>query len=654
MDSYDVAISGLTAAQQAFEVIGNNIANAATEGYHCQRINLTPASTIQNGTDILGGGVEVGEVTRIVDTLLEKEITRQQSSLAGVSQELDTLKTIETMFGDLSSDSGLSASIDDFFNSLKELSAHPSEIIYQEQVVSSAESMANQFQVIDDYLTTLDDQIVQEAGSVAKELNSLVESIAELNGDIQRLQVSGGNSNNLCDQRDQCISKLSDIVEIETQLRDNGVMDISIAGIPVTTGTSYNEIEVGLDNNGNLGITISGESNYISDVQGGQLGGLFSLKNTIIPDIQDKFDSLASEIISNVNQNHVQGVGSEGSFSEITGWTMISEDLADSQTPISDGNIYIRITDLNTGQVTRSAIAVDVSEDSLSSIASDITAITGISASVSNSSLHIQADSGYEFDFLPAVFSEPTDSDFSGTVSPPEISVSGIYSGDENQTFTFNVSGTGSVGNGTLQINVVDGNGETVKTLNVGSGYAAGDSLDIGNGITITLGTGDLVDGNTFEVDAFSQSDTTGLLAALGINTFFSGSDASDISVCSDISDSPGRIAVSIGSDMTDNENILSITRLKDMQLEGLDSMTFEEFYQVLVTDIGLDISTRNIRQENIEASIQNLSNQQGEISGVNINDEAAQMLLFEQMFQGMAKYLSTVQNSLSTLMEIM
>ena len=73
-----------------------------------------------------------------------------------------------------------------------------------------------------------------------------------------------------------------------------------------------------------------------------------------------------------------------------------------------------------------------------------------------------------------------------------------------------------------------------------------------------------------------------------------------------------------------------------------------------MVTDIGLEISTRDIRQENTKAAIQNLSNQQSEISGVNINDEAAQMLIFEQMFQAMAKYMSTLQNSMTTLMDLL
>ena len=91
-----------------------------------------------------------------------------------------------------------------------------------------------------------------------------------------------------------------------------------------------------------------------------------------------------------------------------------------------------------------------------------------------------------------------------------------------------------------------------------------------------------------------------------------------------------------------------------DLALSNLDSQTIPEFYRELVTDIGALISNKKMREDNIEIIVQDLNTQQSEISGVNINDEAARMLLFEQMFVAMAKYLTTVQASLSAVMEIM
>jgi len=656
MSNFDIGISGINAAQEAFAVIGNNIANAATDGYHRQRIELTPSVTSGVGSAALGG-VQVAGVTRMIDELLQQEIFRQQSSLSQVSQELSTLGTVETAFGELSGGSGLSAAIDDFFNALQDLSAHPSETIWQHQAVASAENMASQFRTLGEFLSTLQNQIELQADAVVGQINTLATQIAELNDQIQRREISGEQANTLRDQRDQLISDLSELVGVDTHAGEHGAVNISANGMPLVTDTTTLTLEAGLTAaaNGSLGISPAGAYSYDTTVQGGQIGGLLSLRNTLVGGIQTDLDNLAGEIAQQVNQYHVQGVGSAGSFTRLTGRTMTSTTLADFSPPVTDGNIYVRVTNTVTGAVTRSAIAVDASADSLETVATAISAVTGVSASVSSSKLTISADANYTFDFLPAPLPSPTASTLTGT-SPPTVTVSGIYTGTQNDTFSFVVSGAGTVGNGTLQLQVIDngGAGNVIATLSIGSGYAAGDTLDIGNGIRIAVGAGDFGAGDSFDVDAFADTDTTGVLAGAGINTFFSGSRASELAVNSAIAAAPGRIATALGSDTTDNTNAVRMANIKDRTLGNLDSMTSQEYYRRLATDIGTLVSTRKMREDNTEILMQNLNTQQSELSGVDINDEAARMLLFEQMFKAMSKYLDTVQSSLSTVMDIL
>ncbi|MHC4679838.1 MAG: flagellar hook-associated protein FlgK [Planctomycetota bacterium] len=653
MDSFGIGISGLNAAQKAFEIIGNNIANAATDGFHRQRINLSPAYAAQVGSVLLGGGVDLASITRTIDGLLQKEMFKQASSMEQISKELTTLRMVESAFGELSGRTGLSTTIDEFFNALQDLSAHPAEAIWQNQAVTAAETMAGQFRTMGDFITSLDTQIRLEAENAIEEVNALVSRIADLNDSIKRHEIGGGQANNLRDQRDQCITELAKLISVETQSREHGVVDVSVSGIPVVTSTSAFALEVGLTETLGLGIGVAGESNYTINVQGGRLGALVTLKNDSLADIRTDLDSLAGAIVRQINEYHVQGVGSEGSFTGLVGWPMSSETLADFDPPVSNGNIYVRVTNTSTEAITRTAVPVDVSTDTLTTIATALTAITGLTASVSDSRLNIQADANYEFDFLPCVLPLPTASDFTGATSPPTVSVSGIYTGTTNQTFTFTVSGTASVGNGTLQITVTDGDGSTVTTLNIGSGYAAGDRLDLGNGIKISLSAGDLVDGNTFEVDAFADTDTSGVLAAAGINVFLTGSDASEMAVDSDIVTTPGRLATALGAEMTDNSNALRMEALRNQAITDLSSMTPGEFYRRLTADIGQQVAIKQIHQDNVEAMVQSIANQQDGISGVNINEEAAQILIFEQMFKAMAKYLNTIQSSLLTVMEI-
>ena len=652
MSNYSIGISGITAAQNALEIIGNNIANAATEGYHRQEIKLSPAYASQGAATMLGGGVNVAGVSRKIDTLLEQEILRQKSALEQVNVELTTLQKVENAFGELSTDGGLNAAIDEFFNSLEELSANPEDPIWQNNAVSAAGSMAGQFTTLGQFLERTQAQVMLEAQVTVGNINVLIDSIAELNDKIERMEITGGQANNLRDQRDQCISELSEMTGLEVQAREFGVVDIRIGEIPVVAGTVATNLQVGLDQNGELALSIEGAQNFSTKAQGGTLGGLAELKNNTLVEIQNELDALANAVIQQVNQLHVQAVGLNGSFTELTGWTMASENVADFEPAVTDGVVQIRVVNTNTGEVARYEINVDAQNDSLSDIAAQIDALAGVNASVASSQLHIQADAGYEFDFLPCVLSTPTDSNLTAA-SPPEMLVSGIYTGSENQTFQCTVVGNESVGNGALQLEVRNGSGELVTTVNVGSGYAAGDKIDIGNGIEIAVSMGELNENDTFEIDAFANTDTAGLLSAVGINTFFSGTGASNMAVCSDIIDSPSRIATALGAEMTDNTNAVRLAGLKDEKLSDLDNLTIGGFYRKLVTDIGQEISVKQIREENTSAIVQNLISQQSELSGVDINDEAAKMLIFEQMFQAMSKYLNTIQKTMQSIMDI-
>lgn len=660
MSNLSIGVSGIQAAQKALDIIGNNLANAATPGYHRQRINFTPAYSTYRQSAIIGGGVESSHITRMVDNLLEKELLRQGSSLAQVSQEYDVLQTVETAFGELSASGGLNEAIDNLFNSFADLTNHTDEIIWQRQVVTSAETMATKFRTLGSFLGELDKQIQLEAENYIEQANTIINELAKLNDDIEKMELQGNKANNLRDERDQLITELSEIIGVSSYERENGVVDVEAGGIAVVIATRATEIETGIMDDGSLGLTIKGAYNYTPNVSGGKLGGLMNLKNTVFNDITQDLDNLALTLIRQVNSLQVQGLGSHGSFTGLDGWPLTDEVLANFEPAITEGKIYIRITDTDTGTISREEIDLStiVPSDPLvgltvSDVAAEIDAITGLNCWYDALGLHIeQSDSNYEFDFLPAVLPEPTASTLTGG-TVPSITVSGIYTGTENDTFTFEVSGAGTVGNGTLNLEVRNGAGQVIKTLNIGEGYAAGDELSIGNGIKVSIGVGDFGAGDNFEVDAFASTDTSGLLAATGMNCFFSGSGALDINVRQQISDDPTRVATSLGADCTDNYNALRIAELINEPITELDNMTIGTFHRKLITDIGQQLNVRQMQQENLEVIVQNLDNQRNEISGVDINEEAAQLLLFEQMFQSMARYLTTVQTTMENLLTI-
>lgn len=656
MQNYVIGLSGLNAAYAALDVVGNNIANASTEGYHRQRVEFVAAGSVRSSTVDVGGGVQVAGVVQMVDRLLEGELLRQQSSYGQISQELTTLTSVETIFGEFTEEGGLNATIDVFFDALRGLAAHPSESVWRNETISSAEVLTSEFRRMGTSLSQMEDAIVTEAQNTTESINTLVKQVAELNMKIQSVEIAGGQANNLRDHRDRLVSQLSDLVGIEVVSRDYGVVDISIGGLPAVTGAVSLDISATLRDGWLLNISAAGSTGSSLKIEGGRLGGLLALKNTLLPSLRDELDVLAKGIINQVNAYHVQGLGLNGSFTQLIGEGLSAENLADVEPKIVDGTFYMRVLNTDTGQVERHAIDVDVSgttPDTLTSIAAKIDAIDGLNASVGSSRLHIISDLEYAFDFIPAILPEPGASNLTSG-SPPTISVSGIYNEETNQTLTFTAVGAGTVGNGSLRLDVTDEAGEMVATLNVGSGYAAGDVIEMKNGVKIAICQGELNAGDSFQIDVFGTTDTSGFLAAAGLNTFFTGASASEMRLRIDVADDPSWIATAAGADLSDNVIALRLARAKDESIASLDGMTSNEYYQRIVARVGQEVALKGSRLENTEALIANLEKRQSEISGVNINDEAAQLLLFEKTFQAVAKYLNSLQVAMVTLMDVM
>lgn len=657
MSSLNIGLSALNAAMKTLAVIGNNVSNASTEGYHKQVVHLSPSYSVSDRNILVGGGVDVTGVTSIVDKYVEQEIIRQKSTLNQTTQEANTLADIETAFGELSTSStGLSTYISNFFNALSDLSAHPDEVAYQNEVISAGETMSNQFNTLGKYLNNLEVETKSQVDGDLKQINTLSGQIAELNGSIQNIEMTGGQANNLVDQRDELISQMSELTGVQTQEMASGVVNVSVCGVSVVVGTNTINLEDGLQSDGKLGISAAGTYTYDTASDGGEVGGLLEIYNNITSSINTSLDTLASSIIQQVNKCHVQGIGTDGSFTELDGQMMPSDSISDYVPPVSDGSFFIRVTytDPDTKQVTVTRQKIDVSTtESLGDIANAISNVPGLSAAAYNNKLSIQADANYKFDFLPALQSEPTRCCYTAN-NYPSVSVSGVYTGTENQTFTCTAVGSGSVGNGTLNLEVKDGDGKVINTLNIGSGYAAGDELNLGNGIEISVGSGDLNDGDNFAVDAYANTDTSGLLATVGLNTFFTGTRATDIAVSSDLADNPGRVASASGADGADNNNALKLASLSDLKIDDLNSMTISDYYQQLVTNIGEQTSVKKTSQTNSEDLVLSLTNQESDVSGVDVNEESAKMLVYEQMFQAAAKYISVVNDSLTSLMDIL
>lgn len=672
MASYEIGISGIHAAQKALTVIGNNLANAATEGYHRQELQLQPAPEAYTHGLMIGQGVDNSRIARKINQVLESEMLRQGAWMAQIERQLDSLRVIESAFGEISGD-GISKALDAFFTAFDNLAVRPNDVNLQSEVLSKAQTLVTVIQNVATAIDNVKEMAYSEARWVVERINLLVGQIAAYNQDIYNQKIRGFDANNTMDQRDRLIAELNKLISVRTISRDTGMVDVVASDVSLVVGSQVTLLELGITNQEGqyqLGIRPAQTYHFQTAVSGGSLGGIFSIYNQQLQELSERLDSLALALISSVNRIHVQGVGTEGSFTSLIGWTVTTENLSQFIPPIQPGSFYVRVTDsLGT---TRSYEVVINANDTLQDVAARLAAIPGLDQQTRYASgrLFIGANAGYTFDFLSGVRTEPVatiPNPLGGAgglpeQAPPLIRASGIYTGTTNQRFSCTVdipnSQPTALGNGLMTITVRDSSNNVISTVNVGQGYIAGQPISIGQGIQLTFsanGTspGYFNDGDTFVIEAIANSDPTGFLAAVGINTFFSGTSASSIDMSDRIKNAGHRIASAGTYEKIDNLNALRIARIADQSQESLNGMSIKSYYRQTAVELGNQIAILNMQYQNTEGILQNLKQQREAVSGVDINEQASQMMMYERMFQAMAKFLNVVFETQKIVMTI-
>ncbi len=244
----------------------------------------------------------------------------------------------------------------------------------------------------------------------------------------------------------------------------------------------------------------------------------------------------------------------------------------------------------------------------------------------------------------------------SGRDNALEVRIEGSYEGQENQQFTFVAENSGTIGvTDDLRVRVLDQNGQLVTTLDVGSQYEPGEAIALGNGVRVSFGPGELSgeSGQVFALDALADSDTSDILVATGLNSFFLGSSAADMSVNEDLMANPDRLAAGLGAASGDAGNLSRLIALRDRDLGDLDSNTIEDFYADLVGDIGFETAASNSALEAQAQLLGQLEADREAVSGVNIDEEMVDLLKYQQSYEAAARFISVAQEMTDVLINL-
>lgn len=656
MLEFSIGVSALQAAQRGMEVTGNNVANANTPGYHRQVVKLAAQSPMELNGQSYGRGVEVVDVQRAVNSQLEAAITTQMTQNGYVDSMQSSMSQMQaTIPTDASSISNLLGSV---FNDLQQASSQLGNIASRRIVITEARNLAQQFNSLaasmDQMRSSLDASIATSVNSI----NPMLNQIANLNSQIASIVDQGISPNDLIDKRDNLVNTIAGMMPLEIQQGQQQQVTILQSGAPLIIGGNAQQLQYGLDKSGAMTVSVH-DGNAPLSITTGELGGLLEARNIQLPDYRQRLDTLAREVSRAFDAIQTTGVGIGGSFTQLTGQRGVLKtdsmlNAAGLAFPPQAGSVFVGMTNTATGQRTMIEIPIDPATQSLDDAASAIgSAIPNLQAFVNDQTgtLSLFAGSGHTFDFSGGIDATPTTAFSAGTTVT--ATTGGVISNASNDTYTFTFLSSGTVGvTPGLQAQVTDQGGNVLGMIDVGQGYEAGQPVAGANGVTLTLSAGDVMAGDSLSTRAIGLPDTAGILTSLGLNTFFSGNDASTMKVNDLLTTNPDLLATSRSGQPGDTSNLQRFVALQDVQLMRGGTQTFAQYFNQIVTDVGTEVSLLNQQSSTNQLLTTRLQEQQQRVSGVDVNEEMVQVIKYQQMFQSAAKFISAVNEMYQLLFQ--
>ena len=338
---FGIGKSALNAAQVGLSVTGHNIANASTPGYSRQVVIQGAAKAQNFGYGYLGQGTEISSVQRMFNELSNRQVMASQSSNSEISAYSAQMQRIDNLLADPSA--GLTVVISDFFSSLQALSSSPSGAAARQAMLSAGKSLGQRFQSLDNQLKQINQDVNSEISTSVSMINAYAKQIGKLNDAIEKAQSADGNiPNDLMDQRDQLINDLNKEIKTTVVPESGGKYNVFIGnGLPLVIGTQtyalsttpspINGTRLEIAYQTQNGPTLLGASS----LPGGRLGGLLQFRTESLDTIQTQLSHIAMTVANNFNNQHRAGLDSTG----VAGSAFFTETKAEVTASINNNSV---------------------------------------------------------------------------------------------------------------------------------------------------------------------------------------------------------------------------------------------------------------------------------------------------------------------------
>lgn len=310
----DTLQTALDAFQTELSVTGNNISNVNTPGYTEEIAQLTEApTTLQTAGAVVsvGNGVSVSSVNRVQSMFLQQQCQTAQAASGQVSTMSNGMTNVQSVLNE-PGDNGISDALSSFFDAFSGLASNPSDASQQLQVQSAAETLTQRVQTLSQDLTTQSAQNAQALSGTLTSIQNQINTIANINQQIELGDTSTSQPPALLDERDQALNTLSNLVGVQTQINSNGTVNVSMNGLTLVDQSGGYQFPANYSvANG----TVTDADGTTFPVTGGQLGGEFSLSNTIAG-YQTQLDTLANTVTSQVNAIYATATSASGTTNQ--------------------------------------------------------------------------------------------------------------------------------------------------------------------------------------------------------------------------------------------------------------------------------------------------------------------------------------------------
>ncbi len=656
-DFLNIGISGLLSSQAAITTTSHNIANVNTEGYNMQTVDFGTNIPDFFGGSYIGTGVITNDVTRVFDSLALLDLRSNISNF----NSLDTFVTQSGRVDRIVADptTGLSPAIQSFFDAMQAVADDPASTATRQSLFSQTDLVIERLKILDDQLNSQRISINSELDAVGGQVTTIGEAIASINQDI--IKAIGANAgdampNDLLDKRDQLINDLSELVKVSVVKQTNGAANIFIGnGQTLVIGTLSNQLMADSDpvdplNNRMVLVTAGQSVPVTNELVGGKLGGLIDYRNELLGPAINRLGLVAMGLASTINDQHQQGMDLNGEigglfFSDINNAVAMQSRVISNNNNAGSAQITITIDDVNEVPIDNFRLEYDLATTTFTLRNTDDNSVITTFVNPGVPASQTITGQGFTLNFDSGVIADGDN--FLLTPTRQAVGVLEKSITDLTQiAAAAPVTGTADIGNtGSAEIT------STVVSDTTNSSFSITGALNPPIRIEFTAAnTYDVINDSTNAVIAggvtYVSNQENDMLAQAGLSFGYEIS-VGGAAVTGDIF----RADYNIGG-IGDNRNALSMAAIQTQNVVNNGTSTLQEAYGLLVSEVGTRTNEGQISMDAAQSLLRQTEARIQEVSGVNLDEEAAKLIRFQQSYQASAQIISTASLIFDSLIQ--